>query len=426
MFKINDLQKNLTSGLLVSFIAMPLCIAISIASGFPVLSGLFTAIIGGILVSHISFSRLSIKGPAAGMIVVILDSVERLGAGDIMLGYKYTLAAIVLASIAQLITSFTKLPILMRKFPECIIRGMMMSIGLIVILKQLFILFSYKAPKVGLIELFLKLPAAFMGMETATFAIGIFTIILIFSWKKSFDNNKFFKLIPAHLIAIIFGSALAIYFNIAQNSHFLIPEMANPVTSLFLMIPASITDAIAFPDFSKFATFGFALSVFSIFAVGSLETILSAVAVDKLDLSHKTTDLKYDLRGVAIGNLICGLIGALPMITEIVRSSANIKYGATNKWSNFFHGAFLLMMITIFNPFLHFIPLCVLAGMLIMIGWTLVNFPLSIQIFKESKHHFATIISVIFFTLYIDLLVGIFAGIIVYFVFEKIHNHLTR
>ena len=147
MLKIEDFRKNALSGLLVSFIALPLCLAISIASGFPILAGFITAIIGGMLVSQISGSHVTINGPAAGMIVVILDSVERLGGGDVIAGYKLTLGAIVVASILQIATSFTKIPTLMRKFPEEVIRGMMVAIGSIVILKQIFTMCSYQMPK---------------------------------------------------------------------------------------------------------------------------------------------------------------------------------------------------------------------------------------------------------------------------------------
>ena len=153
-----ELKQNFIAGLLVSFLARPLCIAISGASEFPLLSGVITAIIGGILVSQINSSQVAITGPAAGMIVVIFDAVEKLGNGNNFEGYKYTLSAIVFASIMQIATSYTKLPQLMRKFPEYIIRGMMIAIGTIVFLKQIFILCGHKAPHVSTLEFFIHIP----------------------------------------------------------------------------------------------------------------------------------------------------------------------------------------------------------------------------------------------------------------------------
>ncbi|MFM8186704.1 MAG: SulP family inorganic anion transporter, partial [Alphaproteobacteria bacterium] len=147
-------KSNALSGILVSFIALPLSIAIASASSFPIMSGIITAIIGGIVVSQISGNKLAINGPAAGLIVIILDSVERLGDGNNMQGYLYTLGAISIASILQFLTSFTKITDLMRKFPEYIISAMMMAIGLIVLLKQFFILSNYQPPKVSILGLF--------------------------------------------------------------------------------------------------------------------------------------------------------------------------------------------------------------------------------------------------------------------------------
>jgi MFS superfamily sulfate permease-like transporter len=418
-----NLQKNFLSGLLVSFIALPLCIAISLASGFPVLSGIFTAIIGGIVVSQFSGSNVTINGPAAGMIVVILDAVERLGEGDLILGYKYTLAAIICASIAQIATSYTKLPDMMRKFPESVIRGMMMAIGLIVILKQSFVLFSYAAPKIGLIPLFGQLPKAFFGMQLETFFIGIFVIIFIVLWKKFIEGKskiKWLRTIPTYLIAIILGSAIAAIIGIDQTRHYLHAGLSSPIKSHFVALPDSILSALSLPNFDKIFSYQFALEVFSIFAVGSLETVLSAIAVDKIDPWQRVTNLKRDLRAVGIGNFLCGMIGALPMIAEIVRSTANVKYGATNKWSNFAHGVCLLLMITVFGAALKFIPLCVLAAMLIMIGWNLLNVKLFYEMFRNKKSDFFTILCVIFFTLYIDLLFGIACGGLLYLVLLKI------
>lgn len=419
MSEVHALRHNILSGLLVSFIALPLCLAIAVASGFPILSGLLTAIIGGLLVSHLSGSHVTINGPAAGMIVVILDSVERLGGGDAILGYKLTLAAIVIASLLQIITSFTKIPNMMRKFPEEVIRGMMVAIGVIVILKQIFIVCSYQMPKHKMLELVTDIPLALAGMQMETFAIGVFVIAFIVLWGRVVKSG-FFAKIPVYLLVIIVASILAFAFNISSHHHYLISSFAHQSSNLFVNLPSSMLDAFEFPSFEHITSFNFMLSTLMIFAVGSIETILSAIAVDKLDHQKRHSDLQKDLRGVGIGNFACGLIGGLPMIAEIVRSSANIKYGATNKWSNFFHGLFLLIFIVFLSKFIGFIPLCVLGAMLILIGWNLINIKLIKKMYNEWKPSVLVIFSVVFFTLWIDLLVGILSGIVLYFVFKKL------
>ena len=421
MFKISDLRSNLLSGLLVSFIALPLCLAIATASGFPVLSGLLTAIIGGLVVSHLSGSYITINGPAAGMIVVVLDSVERLGGGDNILGYKMTLAAIVIASILQIITGCTKLPAMMRKFPEVIIRGMMVSIGLIVIIKQIFIVCSFKMPKHSILGLITDIPQALAGMQIETFIIGLSVICSIIFWNRKVKSG-FLSKIPVYLLVIVLASIAAFAFNISSQHHYLMQSFAQQSSNLFVSLPGSLLSAFQLPAFTNLLTLNFLLSVLTIFAVGSLETTLSTIAADKLDPQKRSADLKKDLRAVGFGNFLCGMLGALPMIAEIVRSSANVKYGATNKWSNFFHGLFLLIFITLFASLMGYVPLCALGAMLILVGINLINVKLIKQMYKEWKPSLVVILSVVVFTLWIDLLVGILTGLVVYLLFKKIMN----
>ncbi len=415
-----QIKQNLTAGVLVSFIALPLCIAIASACEFPILSGIITAIIGGIFVSKISGSTLAINGPAAGMIVVIVDAVEKLGNGNLVLGYKYTLACIACASILQIAISFTKIPELMRKFPEIIIRGMMMAIGLIVITKQIFILNGFKPVAVNIISLFNYIPQSFMGMQLESFLLGSFTILLIIFWKKISSLHKFLKIIPVHLVVIIFGGLIALIYDFHQHQHFLNQSISRPVSSSFVNISTDLKSAFAFPDFNIFFSIQFWLATLTIFGVGTIETLLSALAIDKIDPQNRRTNLNKEIRAIGFGNLLCGMVGALPMIAEIVRSNANVNYGATNKSANFFHGLALLLMITIFSNLLQFIPLCVLAGMLIIIGLNMINLKLFLKIFRESKIDFLVILLVIFFTLKIDLLVGIFFGLSFLLIINKI------
>jgi MFS superfamily sulfate permease-like transporter len=416
-----ELKQNFIAGLLVSFIALPLCIAISGASEFPLLAGVITAIIGGVLVSQINGSQIAITGPAAGMIVVIFDSVEKLGNGNNFEGYKYTLAAIFFASLMQIATSFTKLPNLMRKFPEYIIRGMMIAIGTIVFLKQIFILCGHKAPHVSTLEFFIHIPKeALLGAHLESLALGIFAIFFILIWKKYLEKKYYiYKIIPVYLITIFIGAILAKIFDIQNNQHFLMKAFSDPLDSSFITISKNISDTINFPNFSLISSLKFWIATFTIYAVATLETILSAIAIDKIDPQKRHTNLAKDIRGIGIGNAICGSLGALPMIAEIVRSSASVSYGATNKFANFFHGICLLLMVTLLQKYLNFIPLSILAGMLIIIALTMINIKNLIEHFHENKKEFCVILAIVFFTLYIDLLVGIAIGFCLHLISNK-------
>ena len=410
-----NFKTNAIAGLLVSFIALPLCIAIAIASSFPIMSGIITAIIGGLVVSQISGNKMAITGPAAGLIVIILDSVERLGNGDNYQGYLNTLGAIAIASLLQFATSFTKIPLLMRKFPEYVIRGMMMAIGLIVLLKQFFILTNYQTPKVSIIEFFRYLHLAILGMQIENFLIGILVIVTIIFWKNYLEKkHNLCKIIPIYLLVIIFGIIITRFIDLKNNQHFLFQEFAHPTADNFIHISSHLNEALNLPNFSMILSYKFWFSVLTIFAVATIETILSSIALDKIAKTH--TDLKKDLRAISIGNLLCASCGGLPMITEIVRSSANVNYGATNKYANFTHGLALMLMIIFLSSYLNLIPLCVLSGMLILIAFNMINIKLFNNIFHQSKKEFFIILAIIFATLYIDLLVGVLVGTILHFI----------
>jgi len=227
------------------------------------------------------------------------------------------------------------------------------------------------------------------------------------------------KIIPVYLLTIFIGAILAQIFDIQHHQHFLMKAFADPLESSFITISKNISDTINFPNFALIYSLKFWIATFTIYAVGSLETILSAIAIDKIDPQKRHSNLSKDIRAIGIGNAICGSVGALPMIAEIVRSSASISYGATNKFANFFHGICLLLMVTLLQKYLNFIPLSILAGMLIIIALTMINFKNLIEHFHQNKKEFCIILAIVFFTLYIDLLVGIAIGLCLHFFAHK-------
>jgi MFS superfamily sulfate permease-like transporter len=418
---------DLISGFLVFLIALPLCIGISIASGFPPMSGIITAVIGGLVVSRISGSYVTINGPAAGLIVVILTAVQNLGGGDTMAGFRFTLAAIVVASFFQVIMGLLKAGKLNAYFPASVVHGMLAAIGVIIMAKQTHVLLGVKPQSKEIIDTILEIPHSIATMNPAIALIGVSGILILILWTQI--KNGFLKKIPAPLVVVTVGIALGRYFGLETEHTYslgslagLFPNPEYPVGPKYLVtVSEHIMSSFYAPDFGKFWTSEFLAAVVSICLVGSLETLLSATAVDKLDPYKRESNLNRDLTAVGIGNLLAGAIGGLPMIAEIVRSSANVNNGARTGWANFFHGAFLALFVLFVPGLIHMIPLSSLAALLVFTGFRLASpkeFAKTMKIGNEQLFIFTSTILAVLAT---DLLIGVLAGIVI-----KIVIHLIR
>ncbi len=426
---IENWRSDLLSGFLVFLIALPLCLGISMASGFPPSAGIITAIIGGLLVSRINGSFITINGPAAGLIVVVLGAVQELGEGNAMAGYRYALAAIVVASVIQILMGFFKAGKLSSFFPASVIHSMLAAIGIIIMAKQIHVMLG-TAPEKGsnLFSTIAQIPHSFLNPNHEIAIIGLTGLVILIIW--SVVKNPILKMIPAPLIVVLAGIGLAKYFDLDHqhmylflpDAHFL-PHHEETVGPVFLVaISENFMSSFYFPDFSKVASLEFWEAVISIALVGSLESLLSAMAVDKLDPYKRHSNLDRDLTAVGAGNLLAGLIGGLPMIAEIVRSSANVNNGAKTQWANFFHGAFLLLFVVLFPRLIHSIPLAALAALLVFTGFRLASpksFATVLLIGKEQLFMFVvTIIGV----LATDLLIGVGIGIVTKFAIHMLRG----
>lgn len=421
-------REDLTAGFLVFLIALPLCIGIAIASGFPPMSGIITAVIGGLVVSRFSGSYVTINGPAAGLIVVILTAVQSLGQGDSMAGFRYTLAAIVVASAFQILMGFLKAGKLNAYFPASVVHGMLAAIGVIIMTKQIHVMLGVKPQSQEIIDTLLEIPHSIATMNPEIGTIGVAGLLILIVWSKI--TNPLIKKIPGPLVVVIVGMLLGRYFGLnAEHTYTVggtlaafLPNSEYSVSPKYLVtVSEDVLSVFHAPDFGKFWTVEFLAAVVSICLVGSLETLLSATAVDKLDPYKRESNLNRDLMAVGIGNLIAGAIGGLPMIAEIVRSSANVSNGAKTSWANFFHGAFVALFVLFFPKLIHQIPLASLAALLVFTGFRLASpkeFAKTMQIGKEQLFIFVSTIIAVLAT---DLLVGVLIGIAI-----KIVIHLIR
>ena len=424
---LENWRSDVLSGFLVFLIALPLCLGISMASGFPPMSGIITAIIGGLVVSRLNGSYVTINGPAAGLIVVILDAVQSLGEGDAMAGYRYTLAAIVVASVLQVLLGVFKAGKLSAFFPSSVVHGMLAAIGIIIMSKQIHTLLGVKPQAKTLLGTIAEIPHSFLELNPDITLIGAVGLALLIIW--SLVKNPTLKMIPAPLLVVLLGLALERYFDLDHEHKYLflpdaqfLPHHEFTVGPAFLVsVPEHFLAGFYFPDFSKIATIEFWEAVITIWLVGSLESLLSASAVDKLDPYKRTANLNRDLTAVGIGNLISGMVGGLPMIAEIVRSSANINNGAKTGWANFFHGLFLFVFVAMFPKLIHEIPLASLAALLVFTGFRLASPKEFAKTMAIGLDNFILFVVTIIGILATDLLVGVLIGIAV-----KLLMHIAR
>lgn len=412
------LATNAASGFLVFLIALPLCLGIAMASGFPPVAGVLTAIIGGVLTSHLGSARLTIKGPAAGLIVIAIGAVTELGAGDPVAGYKRALAVGVVAAVIQIIFAIVRADRLATIMPPSVVHGMLAAIGVIIIAKQAPILLGYQGAKGEPLEMLAELPHYIAHANPAVAVIGLLSLAILVIMPRI----KALKKVPPALVVLLVSVPAAMALGFSTGAEGTLGGMAYAVNSKYLVqLPGSLLDAVTFPDFSVI-TSGTSIKYIVMFAlIGSVESLLSALAVDSLDPSKHASDLRKDLLVTGIGNLVASSIGGLPMISEIVRSKANIDAGATSSWSNFFHGVFLLAFVALAPGLLQMIPLAALAAMLIVTGIRLASpkeFQHALHIGKDQFALFA-ITTVI--TLATDLLVGVGVGIVL-----KLALHIVR
>ena len=362
-------RNDIVSGFLVFLIALPLCLGVSVASGFPAMAGIITAIIGGLLVSRINGTHVTVTGPAAGLIVVILTAVQSLGQGDAVAGYRYTLAAIFISGLLQFGLGVYKAGRLSAFFPSTVIHGMLAAIGIIIMAKQIPVMAGSQAFAGAILPGIAKIPHGLAYFIPQIAVIGLVSLGILVAWPQV--KHPLLKRIPAPILVVVVGVAFGQHFEVGGD--FILPKDLVMGPDFLVHIPDSLQASLVFPDFSKIGHFVFWVNVFAITLVGSLETLLVTAAVDKLDPYKRYSDLNQDLRAIGIGNALSGLVGGLPMIVEILRSSTNVNSGAKTSWSSFFHGACMLLFVVLFPHVIDKIPLASLAALLVYAGFRLAS-----------------------------------------------------
>jgi len=408
-------RSDAVSGFLVFLLALPLSLGIAKASLFPTAMGVLTAMIGGLFVSFLAGSRLTIKGPAAGLITICAGAVTELGGGDS--GWHLALGTIIVAAGIQMVFGILKFGSLSDFFPHSAVHGMLAAIGLIIFSKQIHVLLGIDpATLKGLtpLELYKMIPHSIMNADPRVTLVGVISIVIIFGMP--FLKGKLSKTIPAPMVVMLVTIPLA-----------LLMDFKHTQPAFDLVKIGDFWSSVGFnADFSAIGGFVFWKYVFMFLFVNSLESLLTVKAIDGLDPWKRASNPNKDLVAIGAGNALSAFLGGLPMISEVARSSANINFGARTRWANFFHGFFLLVAMLLFIPVIEMIPNSALAALLIAVGYRLASPNEFFKTYKIGAEQLVIFVSTIVVTIATDLLVGIAFGILVKFLFHIINGAPLR
>ncbi len=376
-----NLKHDLPASLVVFLVAVPLSLGIAFASGAPIAAGLIAAVVGGILAGLLGGAPLLVSGPAAGLTVIVAETVERFG-------WTTTCAITVLAGGVQLLLGASRVARAALAISPAIVHGMLAGIGVTIVLAQVHVILggdTRTSPVANLVEL----PARLADLDHAATAVGLLTLAVLLLWSRLPARVR---AIPGPLAAVLCATVLTVVTGMTLD------RVDVPGTLLHLeLVPT-------FPDGDWAA---FVLAVVTIALVAGVESLLSAVAVDKLHNGPRA-NLDRELMGQGAANMVSGALGGLPVTGVIVRSSTNVASGARTRASAVLHGVWIFLFVVFLAGLLREIPLAALAGLLVYIGVKLVDHG---RIREVRRHgdllvYLATLLGVVG----IDLMYGVLLG----------------
>lgn len=440
------IAKDFLAGIIVFLVALPLCLGIAIASDADPMAGLISGIVGGIVVGLFSGSHTSVSGPAAGLTAIVAAQIANLQT------YETFLLAVVLGGAVQIGFGVLKAGALSAFFPSSVIKGLLAAIGVILIFKQLPLLFGYSkdmglpfghaeaikdieqqpgvvvdhSHRIGdiIFSFFRAMNDLFTfdaGWQLGAISVGLFSLVFLYTWDKIPKLKK--SLVPAPLLVVIFGSLLGWGLSKLGGNWLIIPQQLVDVPSAGSL--AGFTSLLRFPDFSQLANVSVYIGAITIAVVASLETLLNLDAVDKLDRNQRISPPNRELFAQGIGNIAAGMLGGIPVTSVVIRGSVNVNAGSETKLSAIFHGVLLLACVLFIPHILRMIPLSCLAAILLMTGFKLASTKLFRQMAAEGRYQFLPFIFTLVAIVLTDLLIGICIGMVLSMLFI-LNSNLRR
>ena len=404
------------SGMVVFLVALPLCLGIAVASGAPPFAGIITGIIGGLVVGFLSSSNVSVSGPAAGLLAIVLVAITDLG-------FETFLVAVIIAGMIQMTLGILKAGSISSYFPTSVIEGMLAAIGIIIIMKEIPHAIGYdKAHEGDFFNFetgaeagyFSEITSAINYAHLGAIIVALVSFAILIAFNKVPALKKI-KIIPGALVAVIAGVIINELFKstgsplVISQEHLVTIPSASSVTEFFGQFTT--------PNFSGFSNPDVWVVGATIAIVASIESLLCLEAGDKMDPMKRLSSANTELRAQGVGNMLAGLIGGLPMTSVIVRTSANVNAGAKTKFSSIMHGAYLLLAVIAIPTLLNKIPMACLAAILIMIGIKLASPKVFRHMWHTGKHQFIPFLATVIAVVLTDLLKGVAIGLVVSVIF---------
>ena len=402
---LTTLRYDFPASIVVLFVALPLCLGIALASGAPLFSGIVSGVIGGIVVGIASGSRFGVSGPAAGLVTIVLTYSLSLGS------FENFLVATILAGVIQAVMGYMRLGTIAYYIPASVIKGMLAGMGVIIVIKQIPHALGYDPEIIGDFEEFLSQSNLLNLENTLTYLtpvvamVSLISLTILILWDGILSHrHRFFKMLQGPLIIVVAGVVMNKYLQL--DAHHIVQI---PVVKSF----SEFFSHFIFPNFAALKN-SHVYEVALILAVtASVETLLSVEATDKLDPARHVTNTNRELKAQGLGNIIAGLIGGLPITQVIVRSSANISFGAKTKKSTILHGFLLLFAVLLIPEFLNLIPLASLACILLVLGYKLAKPAIFRKMYRLGWHEFVPFLATILGVVFLNLLEGVGVGIAV-------------
>ncbi|MCR4541006.1 SulP family inorganic anion transporter [Pseudomonas sp. 18.1.10] len=385
------LPRELLASVVVFLVALPLCMGIAIASGMPPAKGLITGIIGGLVVGWLAGSPLQVSGPAAGLAVLVFELVRQ--HGMMMLG-----PILLLAGFLQLVAGRLRLGCWFRVTAPAVVYGMLAGIGVLIVLSQIHVMLD-GVPKPSGLDNLAGFPAAVAqaipGLGWQAGLLGLSTMLVMYLWDKL--RPQTLRFVPGALLGVGLTTVVSLMLALQVKR---------------VEVPENLADAIDWlrpSDLLNLADPQLLIAAFAVAFIASAETLLSAAAVDRMHNGQRS-DFDKELSAQGVGNMLCGLVGALPMTGVIVRSSANVQAGATTRLSAMFHGLWLLAFVLLLSSVLQSIPVASLAGVLVYTGIKLVDIKAFKALGRYGRMPMFTYAATALAIIFTDLLTGVLVG----------------